>query len=144
MRLNMDVHFKKPRILIVDDSRHIRDVIRSFYDEYGFDVLEAVNGREAVEMARTHAPDLILLDIQMPVMNGYEAAVILKNDKALKDIPLLVLTGQAFCEVTERISGMYDGYLSKPFNQEDLIKETMQCLSNRISKPLVDTQTKSV
>jgi two-component system sensor histidine kinase EvgS len=140
----MTVHFEKPRILIVDDTPHIRELIKLFYDEYDFDLIEAVNGRDAVEMARACTPDLILLDIQMPVMNGYEAAVILKNDKALKDIPLLVMTGQAFGDVTERISGMYDGYLRKPFQQADLIQATMQCLLNVLSKPLVDTQTEIV
>jgi two-component system, NarL family, sensor histidine kinase EvgS len=138
----MNVHFEKPRILIVDDTPHIRELIKLFYDEYDFDLIEAVNGRDAVERARACTPDLILLDIQMPVMNGYEAAVILKNDKALKDIPLLVMTGQAFGNVTELISGMYDGYLSKPFQQEDLIKATVQCLPNVRYQPFMDTQTK--
>ncbi len=124
----------KPRILIVDDTAHIRELIKLFYDEYDFDLIEGANGRDAVDMARACAPDLILLDIQMPVMNGYEAVVILKTDKAVKNIPLLVMTGHASGDVTERISGMFDGYLSKPFQQEDLIKATMQCLPNALYK----------
>ena len=124
----MTANFKKPRILIVDDNFVIRDLIKSFYEEYDFELIEAVNGQEAVEMARACTPDLILLDIQMPVLNGYEAAAILKNDEAVKDIPILVITGQEREEVEERINGMYDGYVSKPFKKADLIKATMQCL----------------
>jgi CheY-like chemotaxis protein len=143
IRITMTVNSEKPRILIVDDTPHIRDLIKLFYDDYDFDLIEAVNGQDAVEMARTCTPDLILLDIQMPVMNGYEAAVILKNDRALKNIPLLVMTGQAFVDVKERISGMYNGYLSKPFQQEDLIEATMQCLPDLMPQPPVDAHTKS-
>jgi len=137
----MSAHFAKPRILIVDDTPHIRELIKLFYDEYDLDLIEGANGHDAVEMARACAPDLILLDIQMPVMNGYEAAVILKNDKAVKNIPLLVMTGMAYGDVTERISGMYDGYLSKPFLQEDLIKATMQCLPNALYNPQAGAET---
>jgi len=137
----MTANSEKPRILIADDTRKTRDLIRLFYDEYDFDLFEAVNGREAVEMARKCSPDLILLDLQMPVMNGCEAAVILKNDKSVKDIPLLFMTGQAFAEETEWLSGMSDGYLSKPFQQADLIHATMQCLPDLLQKPGPDAQT---
>lgn len=131
--INMTISFEKPRILIVDDSSDIRDLIKSFYEEYDLELIEAVNGQEAVEMVRTCPPDLILLDIQMPVLNGYEVAAILKNDEAVQDIPILVITGQERWEVEEQIEGMYDGYVSKPFKEVDLIKATMQCLPGIIN-----------
>jgi CheY-like chemotaxis protein len=124
----MALIFEKPCILIVDDNFAIRDLIKLFYEEYDLELIEAVNGKDAVAVARAYRPDLILLDIQMPVLNGYEAAAILKNDEAVKDIPILIITGQEQGEVAERINGMYDGYLSKPFNQAELMKATMQCL----------------
>jgi CheY-like chemotaxis protein len=127
-RINMTVNSQKPRILIVDDNFAIRDLIKSFYEEYDLELIEAVNGKDAVEMARACTPDLILLDLQMPVLNGYEAATILKNDEAVKDIPILVVTGQEHGEVAERINGMYDGYVSKPFKKADLIRATIECL----------------
>jgi two-component system, NarL family, sensor histidine kinase EvgS len=135
----MTLRFKKPRILIVDDSIVIRDLIKSFYDVYGFDLIEAVNGQEAVERARACIPDLILLDIHMPVMNGYKAAAILKNDEAVKHIPILVITGQEQGEVLEQIRGMYDGYMSKPFYKADLIEATMQYLPDITNKKYGDT-----
>jgi CheY-like chemotaxis protein len=129
----MTICFEKPLILIVDDNSDIRDLIKSFYEEYDFDLIEAVNGQEAVEMVRTCTPDLILLDIQMPVLNGYEVAAILKSDEAVQDIPILVITGQERWEVEEQIEGMYDGYVSKPFKEVDLIKATMQYLPRVIN-----------
>jgi two-component system, NarL family, sensor histidine kinase EvgS len=138
----MTASYEKPRILIVDDTPRVRELIKLYYDEYDFDVIEAANGREGVEMARACTPDLILLDTQMPVMNGYEAAVLLKNDKSVKDIPLLFIAGQDLNEEAERFSGMYDGYLSKPFRQADLIDATMQCLPKLLQhKPCVGVQT---
>ena len=124
----MTVDCEKQRILIVDDASVIRDLIKSFYDGYGFELIEAANGLEAVAIASACIPDLILLDIEMPGMNGYEVAATLKNDKAVKDIPILVITGLELKEVTERTSGMCDGYLSKPFQKADLINATLQCL----------------
>jgi len=132
--LTMNINFKKPRILIVDDNFVIRDLIKSFYEDYNFELIEAVNGQEAVEMARTCIFDLILLDIQMPVLSGYEAAVILKNDEAVKNIPIVVITGQERDEVEERIKGMYDGYVNKPFKKSHLIKATMKYLQNILHK----------
>ena len=130
----MTEHFKKPRILIVVDNFVIRDLIKSFYEEYEFELIEAVNGQEAVAMARACTPDLILLDIQMPVLNGYEVAAILKNDEAFKAIPILVITSQERGDVAEQINGLYDGYVSKPFKKADLIRATIQCLPGKINK----------
>jgi CheY-like chemotaxis protein len=141
----MTASYEKPRILIVDDTPRVRELIKLYYDEYDFDVIEAANGREGVEKARACTPDLILLDTHMPVMNGYEAAVILKNDKSVKNIPLLFIAGQELDDESERFSGMYDGYLSKPFRQTDLIDATMQCLPKLLQlKPGVGAQAEIV
>ena len=121
----MPVNFEKPRILIVDDNSFIRELIKSFYDEYDFELIEAANGQQGVEMARAYTPDLILLDMQMPVLNGFEAAAILKNDDAVKSIPILVVTSQGREEVAKRLSGVYDGYVNKPFKKADLIDATL-------------------
>ncbi|MBN2109437.1 MAG: response regulator [Deltaproteobacteria bacterium] len=122
------------RILIVDDVTFIRDLIKSFYDDYELELLEAVNGQEAVALARACPPDLILLDIQMPVMNGYEAAAVLKSDAALRDIPILAVTGLELQEVAQRMSGLCDRFLAKPFKKADLIGATLQYLPGMVQK----------
>ena len=127
-------NFKKPRILIADDNFIIRDLIRSFYEAYNFELIEAVNGQEAVDMALACKFDLILLDIQMPVLNGYEVAAILKNDKDVKDIPIVVITCKERGEVENRINGMYNGYVNKPFKKAHLMKATMNYLQRSIHK----------
>ena len=130
----MTVHLKKPRILIVDDNCVIRNVIKSFFNEYDVELIMAVNGQEAVEMARACTPDLIMLDIQMPVLNGYEAAALLKNDESVKAIPILVITGQEYGQIAERLNGMYDGFVSKPFKKAALINATIHYLPGTINK----------
>jgi len=126
----MTIHSKKPRILIADDNSVMRDLIKAFYEDYDFELIEAVNGNEVVAKALAYRPDLILLDIQMPGLNGYEAAAILKNEESVKDIPLVVVTGEDPGDVALRMSGMNSGFLSKPFKKADLIQATMQCLPN--------------
>ena len=122
----MTLQCKKPRILIVDDNAVIRDLIKEFYEDCNFELIEAVNGQEAIEMARTCLFDLILLDIQMPVLSGYEVAAILKNDRTAKDTPIVVISGQEREEVDGRIKGLYDGYVNKPFKKTHLMKATMK------------------
>jgi CheY-like chemotaxis protein len=122
----MTIQCKKPRILIVDDNAVIRDLIKEFYEDCNFELIEAVNGQEAVQMARTCLFDLILLDIQMPVLSGYEVAAILKHDRAVQDIPIVVISGQERQEVDDRIKGLYDGYVNKPFKKAHLMKATMK------------------
>ena len=139
----MTIQCKKPRILIVDDNAVIRDLIKEFYEDCNFELIEAVNGQEAVEMARTCLFDLILLDIQMPVLSGYEVAAILKNDRTVKDIPIVVISGQEREEVDDRIKGLYDGYVNKPFKKTHLMKATMKYVQS-IMHEQEDTQKKNV
>jgi CheY-like chemotaxis protein len=113
----MTIGLEKTRILIVDDSIVIRDLIRLFYYEFDVELIEAVSGTQAVEVACSCTHDLIPLDAQMPVMAGCEVAAILKNDEAVKNVPILVITGQWRGKVAALIRGMYDGYLSKPFKK---------------------------
>ncbi|MBN2109009.1 MAG: response regulator [Deltaproteobacteria bacterium] len=133
--IHMPVNFKKPRILIVDDDTTIRNLLKMFYACYDFELFEAANGQQAIAMATTCKPDLILLDIQMPECNGYTTVAILRNDAATKNVPILLITGQAFEEVKAKASGMYDEYLSKPFRKDDVIKATLRYLPEAVKRP---------
>ena len=104
-------------ILIVEDNeknmRLIGDVLRMS----GYQTLEALNGREGIAMAIEAKPDLIIMDIQMPVMDGIEATRTPKNDPGTKNIPVLALTSYAMKGDKERMMAVgFNGYLSKPFN----------------------------
>jgi CheY-like chemotaxis protein len=112
---------EKPRILIVDDEQNIRLLVRKFLTDK-FTVLEAIDGEEAVEMARKHRPSLILMDILMPKMGGYDACSMIKNDQSTKRIPVFMLTGLGF-ELNKKFAEAVgaDGYITKPFTSEQLL-----------------------
>jgi len=112
---------EKPRILIVDDEQNIRLLVRKLLTDK-FTVLEAIDGEEAVEMARKHRPSLILMDILMPKMGGYDACSMIKNDQSTKRIPVFMLTGLGF-ELNKKFAEAVgaDGYITKPFTSEQLL-----------------------
>ena len=112
---------KEPRILVADDEQRIRLLV-SRYLSNKYIVLEAVNSREAVDMARKHKPDLIFMDIMMPDMGGYEACSKIKNDKSTKGIPVVMLTALGY-DLNKELAAETgaDGYITKPFTSEDLL-----------------------
>jgi len=111
------------RILIADDRETNRQLLSRLLEPSGFSIREAVNGEEALRAAREWAPRVILMDMTMPVMDGYEATRIIKSEPVLKDITVLALTASAFDEDRQRIfAAGADGYLSKPFREEELFE----------------------
>lgn len=103
-------------VLVVDDSAVIRLVIAEHLERLGFQVIEAMDGLEAIEQIQTHLPDLVITDIVMPRMNGYELCRWIKNDPRTKEIPVMICTtkGEAF----DRYWGLKQGadaYIAKPY-----------------------------
>ncbi|MCD6579471.1 response regulator [bacterium] len=118
------------KILVVDDSKFARVTIKNGLVKDGFEVVEAENGKESVEVAKVERPDLIVMDIVMPVMNGIEAIKILKNLEITKKIPILILTGQnSKEEILEGFNAGADEYICKPFKFNELIS-TIKTLLN--------------
>ncbi len=108
-------------ILIVDDEPKNRKLARDLLEVFGYVIIEAENGKQGVEMTKTHKPDLILMDIMMPVMDGIEATRILKTDSTTQTIPILAVSSMAMKGDQERIIGYgCDGYLAKPYNIHEL------------------------
>ncbi len=108
-------------ILIVDDEEMNLQLLEVMLLPTGYTVLKAKNGREAVDIARKSDPDVILMDIMMPVMNGIEATRVLKSDEATRDIPIVMTT--ALRDVQDRIRALEagaDDYMSKPFDMTEL------------------------
>ena len=110
------------RILVVEDQEDNRTILRDLLTSAGFDLLEAVDGAEGVRMAGAHRPDLILMDIQLPVIDGYEATRRIKADPALRAIPVIAVTSYALSGDDEkaRRAGC-DGYVTKPFSPRQLL-----------------------
>lgn len=105
------------RILVVEDQEDNRTILRDLLTSVGFEVLEALTGEEGVRMAGAHRPDLILMDIQLPVVDGYEATRRIKADAGLRAIPILAVTSYALSGDDERARAAgCDGYVTKPFD----------------------------
>jgi CheY-like chemotaxis protein len=109
------------KIMIAEDERDIRDLITFTLGFAGFEVVAAANGEEAVNLARQQIPDLILMDVRMPRMTGYEACELIKADPKLKDIPVVFLSAKG--QDAEIQTGLQSGavdYLLKPFVPDQL------------------------
>lgn len=111
-------------VLIVEDNEDNRLIYSQYLTHGGFRVLEATNGAEGVDVARRERPDIVLMDISMPVMDGLTATRVLKSDEALKAIPVIALTAHAMAsdEAMAREAGC-DGYISKPVMPKDVRAE---------------------
>jgi CheY-like chemotaxis protein len=116
------------KILITDDEPSVRLLVKRLLNK-NYIILEAANGEEAVNIARTEQPDLILMDILMPKMDGYTACYMIKSDEATKDIPIIMLTAVAH-KLNQQLSRAMaaDGYMTKPFSFEELIDTVNQFL----------------
>jgi signal transduction histidine kinase/CheY-like chemotaxis protein len=129
------VTFEKAVILIADDVESNRALMKGFLDVPAFTLIEAVNGREAVELARRHRPRLIIMDMRMPEMNGYEAVRIIKIDENLKNIPVIALTASAMKEQEQAAwDAGCDGHLKKPTAKAELLAELMRFLPYTTTK----------
>jgi CheY-like chemotaxis protein len=103
-------------ILVADDDPDILSIVSMSLETQGYTVFKATNGREAVDLAREHHPDLVLMDMMMPVVSGYEAVGELKADPATKDIAIVGLSAKAMATDMERATDVgIDGYITKPF-----------------------------
>jgi len=111
-------------ILVVDDSPTERHVLVELLSQNGYQVITAENGEEGVEKAKKELPDLILMDVVMPGLNGYQATRTLTRDEATKHIPIIVCTSKG--QETDRIWGLRQGaldYIVKPVNGDDLLSK---------------------
>lgn len=109
------------KILIAEDERDIRDLVAFTLRFAGYEVFAAANGEEAVEMAPTVNPDLILMDVRMPRMTGYEACKVMKANPVLKDIPVVFLTARGQeTEIQQGLDAGAEEYLLKPFAPDQL------------------------
>jgi len=116
-------------VLIAEDEPQNRKLFRDILNRFGYQTVEAVNGRQAVEMARAHKPGLILMDIQMPVMDGWEAIKAIREDEATREIPALALTAFAVPgESRELAEAGFNDYVSKPISIKGFLAKVAEFL----------------
>ena len=120
-------------ILVVEDQEDNRQILRDLLASSGFLMIEAHDGEQALAMARSQRPDLILMDIQLPVVDGYEATRSIKRDPELKHIPVIAVTSYALSGDEERArEAGCDAYVAKPYSTRHLLAKIGQFLE----KPL--------
>jgi two-component system alkaline phosphatase synthesis response regulator PhoP len=124
-------------ILIVDDEEDILELVRLALAREGYDVLEAATGEQAVELARVRQPDLAILDLMLPGIDGLEVCRILKNNPRTEQMPVIILTARS--EDSDIVAGLElgaDDYVTKPFNSRVLTARVRRVLRKRVAQNL--------
>lgn len=127
----------KHKILVVDDEPHIIELVRFNLESSGFVVLEATNGQGALELTKQEKPDLVLLDLMLPIIDGFEVCKILRKNSSTRYIPIIMLTAKS--EEADKILGFEvgaDDYITKPFSTRELVARVKAVL--RRSKTVKD------
>lgn len=121
-----------PKILVIDDELNIRKLAEANLSASGCQVATAVNGEDGLQQARFQYPDLILLDLKLPGMSGWDVLAALKVDAKLREVPVIVMTGSVQAGQQEKALSMgAAGYLTKPFAAGELLCQVEQALEKR-------------
>jgi len=120
--------FQAATVLVVDDVKSNRDLIEGYFTNSQHRLLMATDGREAIEMAQGHHPDVILLDLRMPNMDGSEAAQYLTTNAQTCDIPIIIITASSHKQEEEKLRELCSGFLRKPVSRQQLVVELQKIL----------------
>ncbi len=138
------IAFEPTKLLLVEDIDSNRKVMRGYLEEYNIKIIEAENGKIALDILKDFRPDIIFMDMQMPVMDGYQATRTIKNDKKYKDIPVVAITASAMKEDVHEIKSITDSYLRKPVMKKDLVKELMKYIPYRTLKEVGEQESNRI
>jgi len=139
------IEFHKAKILVADDTLLNRQLIIEALRETKLLLSEATNGQEAIDMCESFKPDLILMDVKMPILDGKEAAQILKRNPKFADIPIIVLTASVNLDKIDELKEVFDGYLSKPIYVDNLLKELSRFLPySRVEKKIATPEKENI
>ena len=127
------ITFDHATILIADDIEVNRNLVKGYLEAYDFNLLEAENGEEAIDVTKAHHPDLVLMDMKMPVLDGYEAIERIKVDESIRDIPVVALTALGMKEEEGRVKNICDSYLRKPVSKVELVAELARFLPHTLN-----------
>jgi DNA-binding response OmpR family regulator len=120
------------KILVADDEPHIRDLLKLLLEDEGYDVVEAEDGEEAYQVAKDEKPDVIILDIMMPKVDGYQAYHSIRSDADLKGIPILILTAKSepiYNRISKGIGA--DAHITKPFDADEVLSKLKKFIEVR-------------
>ncbi len=122
------------RILVIEDQEDNRRILRDLLASAGFEIIEALTGEEGVSLAESQAPDLILMDIQLPGFDGYEATRRIKANPALRRIPIIAVTSYALSgDDAKAFAAGCDDYVTKPFSPRKLLAKVQELLGSTSS-----------
>jgi two-component system, OmpR family, alkaline phosphatase synthesis response regulator PhoP len=127
---------KRKRILVVEDEADFLDMLRLRFKEEGYAIATARNGIDAVKKARSLLPDLILLDVMLPELDGFAVCEILRNDAATATIPVIMVTG--LCGQMPRCAGIESGatdFVTKPTSPDEIVLKVRERLRDRVASP---------
>ncbi len=117
----------KARVLMVEDNEDNRRILRDLLTSAGYEVIEAVTGEDGVRLAEAHQPDLILMDIQLPGMDGYEATRCIRRQPALARTPIIAVTSYALSgDDAKAVAAGCDAYIAKPFSPRALLAKVQE------------------
>lgn len=123
------------RIVLVEDNVMSRRLAQFLLKSEGYIVYEATNGKEALELVKAHLPDLVLMDLQLPELDGFSTTRMLKQDATTKDIPVVALTAYAMKGDAERASEAgCDGYITKPIDKKEFLEIVARYLRHQEHK----------
>jgi len=118
------------KILMIDDEKDLVDTLSFRLQAHGFDVISASDGPRGIEKAKADKPDLIILDLMMPGMDGYEVVKRLKADNATTNVPIIILTAAVSPELTQKVCNIHAAdCITKPFEPRDLLEKVKKALS---------------
>jgi PAS domain S-box-containing protein len=129
-----EVEFAGSAVLLVEDSESNCQVVKGYLDSHRISLSTAANGLEALQMLEAARPDLIIMDLQMPVMDGLEATRRIKGDERFRGIPVIAFTASSLKDPDGDMSSLMDGYLRKPVSKSDLLREMIKFLPFHIRR----------
>ncbi len=132
---------ERPKILVVDDSKTIRRTAEALLEQAGYQVITARDGFEALALTADERPDLILVDVMMPRLDGYQTCALIKHNPLFRRIPVIMLTSKdgLFDRARGRLAGS-DEYLTKPFAREELLEALARHLSDHRRFPVLTSR----
>jgi len=122
---------RRPLVLVADDDPDILSLVKLRLERSGYDVVSAGDGEQALEAARTRAPDLALLDVMMPKLDGYEVTALLRQQEETRDLPVILLTARVQeSDIARGVEAGADDYVKKPFSTHEL-RDRVQAVLGR-------------